>query len=103
MPSDLRRPAPRASLPRSHLRVFLICFVGALYALAAIRFDLPPYSWSQAAVRRWNGQEQKVVRQRPALRNVERYSPQHRFRPAASPIVTEVAKDGKVKLRGQYT
>lgn len=29
-----------------------------------------------------------------------RYSPEHRFRPAASPIITEVLPDGRKKIRG---
>ncbi|KAF8274528.1 hypothetical protein EI94DRAFT_1825508 [Lactarius quietus] len=29
-----------------------------------------------------------------------RYSKQHKYRPAASPIVTEILKDGKTRIRG---
>ncbi|BGP19388.1 hypothetical protein JCM10213_000625 [Rhodosporidiobolus nylandii] len=108
MPSDLRsapstrRRSPKPAPPHfTPLRVFLICFFGALYALAALRWDLPPHNWMQ----RWvygQGQEAKVVQQRPALRGVERYDQKHRYRPAASPIITSVGKDGKVAEKGRY-
>lgn len=29
-----------------------------------------------------------------------RYSREHKYRPAASPVVTEVLKDGRIRLRG---
>ncbi|GAA5832085.1 hypothetical protein JCM11251_002813 [Rhodosporidiobolus azoricus] len=105
MPSDLRRPSPRRPSSRSSftpLRVFFVCFLGALYALAALRYDLPPYNWIDSFVHRHIEHGDKVVRQRPGMRGVERYSPEFRYRPAASPIITEVAKDGKIKLKGQY-
>ena len=31
-----------------------------------------------------------------------RYSPEHRYRPAASPIVKVTDKAGKIKVKGQY-
>ncbi|EKM76849.1 hypothetical protein AGABI1DRAFT_115523 [Agaricus bisporus var. burnettii JB137-S8] len=31
-----------------------------------------------------------------------RYSKEHKFRPAASPIITEALKDGRTRLRGAY-
>lgn len=31
-----------------------------------------------------------------------RYSPEHRYRPAASPIIKVVGKDGKVTRKGEY-
>ncbi|GAA5886472.1 hypothetical protein JCM6882_001647 [Rhodosporidiobolus microsporus] len=106
MPSDLRRPSPRRPSPSSSsftpLRVFLVCFCGALYALVALRYDLPPYNWIDAYVNKHVHQGDKVLRQRPGMRGVERYSPEFRYRPAASPVITEVAKDGKVNLKGQY-
>ena len=30
----------------------------------------------------------------------ERYSKDYKFRPAASPIITEILKDGRMRLRG---
>jgi hypothetical protein len=29
-----------------------------------------------------------------------RYSKEHKFRPAASPIITETLKDGRIRIRG---
>ncbi|KAL9710046.1 hypothetical protein Ac2012v2_007108 [Leucoagaricus gongylophorus] len=31
-----------------------------------------------------------------------RYSKEHKFRPAASPVITETLKDGRTRLRGSY-
>lgn len=31
---------------------------------------------------------------------IYRYSDEHKFRPAASPIITETMKDGRLKVRG---
>lgn len=31
-----------------------------------------------------------------------RYSPQHKYRPAAAPVITSVGKDGKVYRKGEY-
>lgn len=31
-----------------------------------------------------------------------RYSKEHRYRPAVSPVLKTVGKDGKVVLKGQY-
>ncbi|GAA6018062.1 hypothetical protein JCM10207_006067 [Rhodosporidiobolus poonsookiae] len=103
MPSDLRSPAPRPTASprprRSLVRVFLVGFLTALYALAALRFDLPPVNWIQRglATYRNHGQEAAILRQRPALKGTERYSPQHRYRPAASPIITQGGK-----VNGEY-
>lgn len=54
------------------LRVFLLCFVSALYALAAIRFSLPPHSWLEAYIHRKYDLHDKVLHHRPAFRGVER-------------------------------
>lgn len=32
---------------------------------------------------------------------LQRYSKQHKFRPAASPVITERLKDGRVRVRGE--
>ena len=31
---------------------------------------------------------------------LSRYSKEHKFRPAASPIITETLRDGRVRIRG---
>ncbi|GAA5902268.1 hypothetical protein JCM8208_007245 [Rhodotorula glutinis] len=109
MPTDLRsstspshppppprpRPRSRLRLPRrpSPLKVFLTLFALTLYLLAALRYSLPPFRPSK---------EDRVLRSRPALRNVERYSPQHKYRPAASPVVQVVAPDGSRREKGRY-
>ncbi|GAA5986607.1 hypothetical protein JCM11641_005165 [Rhodosporidiobolus odoratus] len=106
MPTDLRqppsprpRPPPREQHHLSPLRVFLICFTAALYAIAAIRWNLPPSNWIES----WSHSGlTKVELQRPALRGAERYDAKHRYRPAASPVITSVGADGKVRLKGQY-
>ncbi|KAI0049856.1 hypothetical protein FA95DRAFT_1488372 [Auriscalpium vulgare] len=36
----------------------------------------------------------------PEVVHADRYSKTHKFRPAASPIITEALKDGRVRLRG---
>jgi len=33
---------------------------------------------------------------------LSRYSKEHKFRPAASPVITETLKDGRTRLRGSY-
>ncbi|GAA5995610.1 uncharacterized protein JCM10292_005280 [Rhodotorula paludigena] len=102
-PARVHPLPPRRSARPSPLRVFLICFLGALYALAAIRFSLPPHSWVERWVRaRDLSKGDKVLLSRPGLRGVERYSPQYKYRPAIMPVVTEVGKDGKVRRKGEY-
>ena len=32
--------------------------------------------------------------------SIHRYSKEHKFRPAASPIITETLKDGRTRIRG---
>ncbi|GAA5883130.1 hypothetical protein JCM16303_006106 [Sporobolomyces ruberrimus] len=103
MPNDLRRPRNQRSITTlTPLRVFLLCFVSAIYALLAIRFSLPPHSWIESYVHKKHDLHDKVLHHRPAFRGVERYSPEHKYRPATSPIVTQVGKDGKVTYKGKY-
>ncbi|GAA5944304.1 uncharacterized protein JCM15063_006552 [Sporobolomyces koalae] len=103
MPNDLRRPRTQRSITTlTPLRVFLLCFVSAVYALLAIRFSLPPHNWIEAHLHRKYDLGDKVLHHRPAFRGVERYSPEHKYRPATSPIVTQVGKDGKVTYKGKY-
>ncbi|KAJ8292301.1 hypothetical protein OF846_004606 [Rhodotorula toruloides] len=85
MPSDLRstdtatrspapeRPSPPASsTSRPLLRTFLVCFFAALYALAAIRWSLPPHSWVEKWIARRVSQD-RAAWTRPGLRTVERF------------------------------
>ncbi|KAH9930079.1 uncharacterized protein B0H18DRAFT_995140 [Fomitopsis serialis] len=37
---------------------------------------------------------------RPKIIYAERYSAEYKYRPAASPILTEILKDGRTRLRG---
>ncbi|PPQ95138.1 hypothetical protein CVT25_010637 [Psilocybe cyanescens] len=39
-------------------------------------------------------------KRKPKVIHASRYSKEHKFRPAASPIITETLKDGRVRLRG---
>ncbi|KAL0945220.1 hypothetical protein HGRIS_000732 [Hohenbuehelia grisea] len=39
---------------------------------------------------------------KPKIIYASRYSKDYRFRPAASPIITETLKDGRTRLRGTY-
>jgi hypothetical protein len=71
MPSDLRQPAPSRSNTSSRtLRFFLIGFVGALYALLALKYSLPPANWMESLAAKV--QEQRILQARPALQTVER-------------------------------
>ncbi|KAG9081210.1 hypothetical protein FRC06_005726 [Ceratobasidium sp. 370] len=37
---------------------------------------------------------------KPQIIYADRYSEKHKFRPAASPIITEKLKDGRIRIRG---
>ncbi|KAL5531005.1 hypothetical protein ACEPAG_3881 [Sanghuangporus baumii] len=50
--------------------------------------------WLALAILRGSG------RQRPKVVHANRYSEDYRFRPAASPVVTETLKDGRIRIRG---
>ncbi|KAJ3503525.1 hypothetical protein NMY22_g18222 [Coprinellus aureogranulatus] len=39
-------------------------------------------------------------KQKPQVIYASRYSKEHKYRPAASPIITETLKDGRIRLRG---
>ncbi|KAK2467204.1 hypothetical protein APHAL10511_000753 [Amanita phalloides] len=43
---------------------------------------------------------QNIQTGKPKVIYATRYSKEHRFRPAASPIVTETLRDGRVRIRG---
>jgi len=40
------------------------------------------------------------AKQKPKIVHASRYSKEHKYRPAASPIITETLKDGRTRLRG---
>ncbi|KAF8896921.1 hypothetical protein CPB85DRAFT_1328504 [Mucidula mucida] len=67
--------------PAPWKRVALIAFVGVMFWLA---FSMRKKAWER---------KNKVV-------FAKRYSEQFKFRPAASPIITEALKGGGTKLRG---
>ncbi|TDL25655.1 hypothetical protein BD410DRAFT_603295 [Rickenella mellea] len=75
------------------------------------RFDIPtPAPWKRAALiifvlsLFWLAFRMQRVRldDRQQVIHASRYSKDHKFRPAASPVVTERLKDGKVRLRGGH-
>ncbi|KAG6872280.1 hypothetical protein C0995_011317 [Termitomyces sp. Mi166 len=78
-------PDPRFNppIPSPFKRAALIAFTIILFWIASnIRTSL----WK-------NNREDNVV-------YASRYSKEHKFRPAASPIITETLKDGRVRIRG---
>ncbi|KAH9478067.1 hypothetical protein JR316_0010304 [Psilocybe cubensis] len=66
----------------SRKRLILLVFLAALL-------------WIGFLLRR-SWQESK----KPKIIYASRYSKEHKFRPAASPIITETLKDGRIRLRG---
>ncbi|ORY88327.1 hypothetical protein BCR35DRAFT_301864 [Leucosporidium creatinivorum] len=99
MPSDLRPRRQRSSaFPVTPFQAALLFLLAFTYSFASIHYHLPPFSW----IDDWKHRHDKVVQHRPAFKKVERYSPEHRYRPAASPVIRTVGKDGKVVIKGQY-
>ncbi|GLB38877.1 hypothetical protein LshimejAT787_0600390 [Lyophyllum shimeji] len=41
-----------------------------------------------------------TAKKKPQIIYASRYSKEHKFRPAASPIITETLKDGRIRIRG---
>lgn len=70
-PAPERPSPPASSTSRPLLRTFLVCFFAALYALAAIRWSLPPHSWVEKWIARRVSQD-RAAWTRPGLRTVER-------------------------------
>ncbi|OAX39354.1 hypothetical protein K503DRAFT_689816 [Rhizopogon vinicolor AM-OR11-026] len=50
----------------------------------------------------WAAFQLKYQRSQPKIIHADRYSKEFKYRPAASPIITERLKDGVVRLRGAY-
>ncbi|CAE6459424.1 hypothetical protein ACGC1H_004048 [Rhizoctonia solani] len=44
-----------------------------------------------------------AVPKKPEIIYADRYSDQYKFRPAASPIITEKLTDGRIRIRGHDT
>ncbi|KIM79843.1 hypothetical protein PILCRDRAFT_73740 [Piloderma croceum F 1598] len=72
------------------------------------RFNVPPPStWKRVALLLfvgflfWLSFYVKVSKpEKPKIVHASRYSKEYKFRPAASPVITERLKDGRVRLRG---
>ncbi|KAJ8463463.1 hypothetical protein ONZ45_g17572 [Pleurotus djamor] len=82
-----RRVARRrdATPPRSPFKQALIfAFAGFLVCFAAVKV------WAL-----FQPKEPQIV-------YAQRYSKEFKYRPAASPIITETLKDGRIRLRGTY-
>jgi len=81
------RPVPNArfnqTTPSPYKRAALIIFTILLFWLAlSLRASLLAYKRS------------------PKVIYASRYSKEHKFRPAASPIITHTLKDGRIKIHG---
>ncbi|KAG1733117.1 hypothetical protein EDB19DRAFT_1639837, partial [Suillus lakei] len=50
----------------------------------------------------WAAFQLQPQRSQPKIIHAERYSKDFKYRPAASPVITERLKDGVVRLRGAY-
>ncbi|KAF8960458.1 hypothetical protein BDZ97DRAFT_1310433 [Flammula alnicola] len=89
-PTSSRSPSPERTTPRftqptpSPLkRAALLIFLGLLLWIGfQMRFGL------------------LEATRKPKIVHASRYSKEHKFRPAASPVITETLKDGRIRLRG---
>ncbi|KAK9895217.1 hypothetical protein P389DRAFT_90035 [Cystobasidium minutum MCA 4210] len=61
------------------------------------------YVWRSGIVQDFFDPHDKVQKHRPEFRYVEPYSDKHKYRPAASPIITAKDKLGRTKYKGKYT
>ncbi|WVQ73048.1 hypothetical protein IAR50_002611 [Cryptococcus sp. DSM 104548] len=73
------------------------------------RFERPPVAWWKRAalivglivmmwVSIWLGR--RGMNKKPQIIYASRYSDEYKYRPAASPVITEYLKDGRIRLRG---
>ncbi|KIK63586.1 hypothetical protein GYMLUDRAFT_71725 [Collybiopsis luxurians FD-317 M1] len=69
--------------PSPFKRILLLLFIGFLFWFA--------FSLGRARINR---------AKKPQIVYANRYSAEHKFRPAASPIITETLKDGRLRIRG---
>ncbi|KAF7312862.1 hypothetical protein MKEN_00970500 [Mycena kentingensis (nom. inval.)] len=73
--------APPAATTSSSLRTrLLLLLISVALVFVAMRMAMP--------------------KAKPQVVYANRYSKEHKFRPAASPIITETLKDGRTRLRG---
>ncbi|KAF8630807.1 hypothetical protein AX15_002709 [Amanita polypyramis BW_CC] len=77
--------SPRASPSQMGVGYRKLATVVAVFAIL-LGFVLSTYQATQT--------------QKPKVVHANRYSKEHKFRPAASPIITETLKDGRVRVRG---
>ncbi|KAG7096012.1 hypothetical protein E1B28_006694 [Marasmius oreades] len=75
-------PPPPPSRPSALKRFVWLLFIG--FAVWQIVFSKSP----------WFGKKE------PQIIYAKRYSKEFKYRPAASPIVTETLKDGRIRIRG---
>lgn len=97
---DTRFDRPQPSACR---RLTLIVFFVLLFWLAfSLRNGLLQAKKKPQIVyaNRWDLFTIDVVRGQVTYASNNRYSREHKFRPAASPIITEILKDGRTRLRG---
>ncbi|SCZ96854.1 BZ3500_MvSof-1268-A1-R1_Chr4-1g06787 [Microbotryum saponariae] len=100
-PSTRPQPRPRRSnvLGVSPLVLSFFLLLSLSWSFISIHYHLAPYSWLSD----WKHRHDKIVQHRPAFKHVERYSPEHRFRPAASPVIKIKDRKGNVKkVKGLY-
>ncbi|KIJ48781.1 hypothetical protein M422DRAFT_161909 [Sphaerobolus stellatus SS14] len=73
------------------------------------RFNVPaPSKWRRIALVLftvflfWCALRMRAARQQPEIIYADRYSKEFKYRPAASPIITERLKDGRIRIRGAH-
>ncbi|KAL6301506.1 hypothetical protein BKA93DRAFT_818936 [Sparassis latifolia] len=71
------------------------------------RFNPPtPSVWKRVAllifvvVLFWLAFSMRAQHRKPAVVHAQRYSKEFKYRPAASPVITERLKDGRTRIRG---
>ncbi|KAJ3923326.1 hypothetical protein F5877DRAFT_63420 [Lentinula edodes] len=69
--------------PSPFKRILLLLFIAFLFWFAIVL-----------------GRARILRSQKPQIVYANRYSTEHKFRPAASPIITETLKDGRLRIRG---
>ncbi|KAJ3825434.1 hypothetical protein EV361DRAFT_583585 [Lentinula raphanica] len=69
--------------PSPFKRILLLLFIGFLFWFAFVL-----------------GRARVLRNKKPQIIYANRYSAEHKFRPAASPIITETLKDGRLRIRG---
>ncbi|KAF8068074.1 hypothetical protein FPV67DRAFT_1581873 [Lyophyllum atratum] len=89
-PKSTPRDSPSSSDPRFNQPPPSPFKRGALIIFTIILF------WLALSMRKSLWTEKKS----PKIVYATRYSKEHRFRPAASPIITETLKDGRIRIRG---